>query len=82
MSRPDFHAIYADPVEAELCSGFYDGYRKESPEPGPNRHPAYIHGFRNGRDDIGMSPEPRRTVGQIRAAWAYIAATCAQEGKP
>lgn len=54
MSEIDWHRIYADPFDAEMCSGYYDGRRLESPEPSSNRHPAYVHGFINGRDDIGV----------------------------
>lgn len=72
--RPDFHAIYDDPLDAECCEGYYDGRRPESPEPGPNRHPAYIHGFLNGRDD--MSGTPRKRASAIRSDWDYIVETC------
>ena len=53
MSEIDFHSIYSDPFVAECCQGYSDGRCKDSPDPSSNRHPAYIHGFINGRDDIG-----------------------------
>ena len=72
--KPDYKKIFDDPLEAELCEGYYDGHRPESPEPGPNRHPAYIHGFINGRDDIGIRHGDNAQ--QRREKWAYIVATC------
>lgn len=72
MSKPDFHAIYPDPLEAECCEGYYDGRRPDSPEPGPNRHPAYIHGFMNGRDDIGV--RHGKTAQERRETWRIIVA--------
>ena len=72
MSKPDFHAIYPDPLEAECCEGYYDGRRPDSPEPGANRHPAYIHGFMNGRDDIGI--RHGYTAQERRETWALIVA--------
>lgn len=74
MAKPDFHAIYDDPLTAECCEGYYDGRRPDSPEPGPNRHPAYIHGFLNGRDDLAK--KPRKSAAEIRADWAFIEASC------
>ena len=76
MGKPDFHALYSDPLDAECCEGYYDGSRPDSPEPSGNRHPAYIHGFRNARDDRASTP--RRTADQIRADWAFIVATCSE----
>lgn len=73
MSKPDFAKIYRSPIDALVCEGYYDGSRRDSPEPGPNRHPAYIHGFRNGRDD--MHGKPSRTAQEARDALAYIEAT-------
>ncbi len=74
MATPDFHAIYADPLDAEFCAGYYDGHRIDSPDPSSNRHPAYIHGFLNGRDDIGI--RHGKTAQQRRETWALIVATC------
>lgn len=64
--KPDFRALYPDPLDAECCEGYYDGRRPDSPEPSNNRHPAYIHGFRCGRDDMlcstGKQRFPSRTA--------------------
>ena len=81
MTDTDWHKLYPDELDAECCAGYYDGRRPDSPEPSSNRHPAYIHGFRNGRDDIGMT---RRfeTAQQRRDIWAMIVATCKQETTP
>lgn len=78
MARPDFRTIYPDPLDAERVEGYYDGRRIDSPEPGPNRHPAYIHGFLNGRDDLASAP--RKTAAELRVDWEYIVATC-REGQ-
>ena len=72
MSNPDFDQIFPDRLDAEVCEGYYDGRRLENPEPSTNRHPAYIHGFRNGRDDIGQ--RHGKTAQQRRDDWAYIVA--------
>lgn len=61
----------------ELCTeGYTDGYDLDSPKPGQNRHPAYCHGFRSGRDDAecaaGLRRFPSRTAQQARHAWAVI----------
>ena len=74
MTAADFHNIYGDPLTAECCAGYYDGRRPTSPEPGPNRHPAYVHGFKNGRDDL--RGKPRKSARAIRGDWASIVATC------
>lgn len=78
MTKPDFKAIYSKEFDSELCEGFYDGRRPSSPDPGSNRHPAYIHGFWNGRDDSevssGVRCRPRRTAEETRKALAYIEA--------
>jgi hypothetical protein len=71
MGKPDFHAIYADPFDAECAEGYFDGRRRDSPEPGTNRHPAYIHGFRNGREDAGITPR-FETAQQRRQIWRMI----------
>lgn len=74
---PNFRAVYPDPLDAECCEGYYDGRRPESPEPGPNRHPAYVHGFLNGRDDgRGM---PRKSAAAIRADWDFIVAALSED---
>lgn len=75
MTKPDFHAICDDVIDAECVEGYWDGRRKESPEPGPNRHPAYIHGFRNGREDAGLARR-YETAQQRREIFALIKATC------
>ena len=80
MSRPDFNAIYPDPLDAECCEGYYDGKRKDSPEPSSNRHPAYIHGFMNGRDDAGLM-KLRKTAQERRDAWAMIEAVFSEGGE-
>jgi hypothetical protein len=75
MTAPDFHSIYPDPIDAEVSHGYYDGRRPDSPEPSSNRHPAYIHGFRNGRDDAGITRR-YETAQQRRDILAMIVATC------
>lgn len=77
MTRPDFKSVFPDGVDAEICEGYYDGRRPDSVEPGPNQHPAYIHGFKNGRDDL--RGEPRKTAAEIRADLAYIEAALMEE---
>jgi hypothetical protein len=71
----EWHKIFMDPLDAECCNGYYDGRRTDSPEPSSNRHPAYIHGFMNGRDDARITPHGQ-TAAERRAAWEYIVATC------
>ena len=77
-TKPNFKEIYTNEFDAELCEGYYDGRRPDSPEPGSNRHPAYIHGFMNGRDDIECFMKvrrfPRRTAQQTRDALKMIEA--------
>lgn len=73
--KPDFAAIYPDPLDAECAEGYFDGWRADRPEPSGNRHPAYIHGFRNGRHDAGIRRRPE-TAQQRRNLWALIEATC------
>ena len=70
MTRPDFSEIYDDPIDAACCAGYYDGRRPDSPEPGPNDHPMYIHGFKNGRDD--RSGTPRASAAEIRRDYNLI----------
>lgn len=77
MTKPDFRKLYQNIIDAECRSGYWDGRRPCSPEPGPNRHPAYIHGFMNGRDD--MTKRPRKTAAEIRSDWALIEAIFADE---
>jgi len=78
MGKPDFKEIYDSEFDAELCEGYYDGRRVSSPEPGSNRHPAYVHGFMNGRDDIGrrsgMPPRTSRTAEKKRQSLRYLRA--------
>jgi len=71
----NWREIYPNELDAELCEGYYDGKRVASPEPGPNRHPAYIHGFRNGRDDSNITKR-HENAQQRREIWEYIVATC------
>ena len=80
MSDPDFRNIYPDEVDAECCAGYYDGRRKDSPEPSSNRHPAYIHGFLNGREDAGIRMRPE-TAQERRDLIAGIKAMCSDEGE-
>lgn len=75
MTDIEWNKIYPDPLDAECCQGYYDGLRKDSPEPSSNRHPAYIHGFRNGRDDAGITPRIE-TAEQRRRIWDLIVQTC------
>lgn len=77
MGEIDWHSLYADPLDAECCHGYYDGRRPNTPEPSSNRHPAYIHGFRNGRDDAGITKR-NETAAERRAAWEMIVATCSE----
>jgi len=76
MTKPNFASFYTNPLDAECAEGYWDGRRLGGPEPGPNRHPAYIHGFKNGRDDAmcsrGLQKFPARTAQQAREDWAYI----------
>jgi hypothetical protein len=72
MTSPDFKNIYAKELDAELCAGYYYGSRKSTPEPTNKDHPAYIHGFLNGRDDLNH--RPRKTAQELRETWAYIEA--------
>lgn len=69
-----------DPLDAECRAGYRDGRNADSPAPNANRHPAYIHGFRCGRDDLlcGAKAQvmPSRTAAQARADWSFIVATC------
>lgn len=81
MTKPDFHKIYDDPIDAECCDGYYDGRRVDSPEPSSNRHPAYIHGFRNGRDDAGITVR-YETAQQRRDIFALIRASIIDEVMP
>lgn len=53
-----------------LVEGYGDGRDLNSPRPGPNRHPLYIHGWRCGRDDAecaaGLRKFPSRTAQEAR----------------
>jgi hypothetical protein len=71
MSEIDWAKVYPDTLDAECAEGYYDGRRPISPEPSSNRHPAYIHGFRNGRDDAGITPR-HETAEQRRRLWGLI----------
>jgi len=71
MSKPDFVEIYGDGPDALICEGYFDGKKIASPEPGPNRHPLYVHGFANGRDDAGINRHGQ-TAQQRRQALKYI----------
>jgi hypothetical protein len=80
MAGIDWKKHYPDPCDAECCEGYYDGFRKDTPEPNSNRHPAYIHGFRNGREDAGITPRIE-TSEQRRRLWDLIVASCS-DGPP
>ena len=67
--------LFPNPLDAEVAQGYRDGTRRDSPEPSANRHPAYIHGFKNGREDAGILPSGE-TAQERRARWAFIKATC------
>lgn len=71
-------AIFPDELDAECCEGYYDGRRPDSPEPSSNRHPAYIHGFRNGRDDARITLRPE-SAQERREIWAQIVAMCSPD---
>ena len=62
--------------EREILCGYFDGKDLENPFPGSNRSPFYIHGFRNGRDDVKCSKKmrrfPSRTAEQARSNLAYL----------
>lgn len=75
MADINWQEIYPDPMDAECCEGYYDGRRPDSPEPSSNRHPAYIHGFRNGREDAGISRRDE-TAQQRRDLWSMIVEMC------
>ncbi len=78
MKKPNFLEIYENEFYAELCEGYYDGMRPDNPEPGSNRHPAYIHGFLNGRDDNECARKvrrfPRRTAQETSESLACLEA--------
>ena len=63
-------------LEDECIQGYRDGRDLDAPDPSSNRHPAYIHGFLCGRDDIlvsnGTRAMPLRTAQQARDTWALI----------
>lgn len=70
-------------MRTQSRQGYEDGGKLEEPMPSGNRHPAYIHGFKNGRDDEEVSRKmrrfPARTAQQCRDDWAYIEVTCGEE---
>lgn len=39
-----------------MVEGYFDGRKKDSPEPSGNRSRAYRHGFQSGRDDLARKP--------------------------
>lgn len=71
MTKINFHSIYHDPIDAHTCEGYWDGMRKDTPEPDSSRHPAYILGFRNGREDAGICRH-EKTAQERRDALEYI----------
>lgn len=71
----------------EICAqGYVDGKDPSAPDPGNNQHPAFIHGFRAGRDDAkcqaGLKKFPSRNAQEARDDWAFIEVTCGLEVKP
>lgn len=81
MTEINWKEIYPDPIDAECCEGYYDGRRPDSPEPSSNRHPAYIHGFRNGREDAGICRRDE-TAQQRRDLWSMIVEMCRDDVSP
>ncbi len=75
----DLSKVFPNPLDAQCVEGYFDGKDIANPEPGPNRHPAYIHGFMNGRDDIGI--KHGQTAAQRRAKWDRIVATCGEDAR-
>jgi hypothetical protein len=69
--KPNFAEIFGDGPDAYICEGYFDGKRVDSPEPGPNQHPLYVHGFVNGRDDANIRRHGQ-TAHQRRMALAQI----------
>lgn len=59
-------------VDDECQHGYRDGFQADAVEPGPNRHPAYVHGFRNAMRDRRLLPAI--TMHEIVSAWNYIVA--------
>lgn len=57
-------------MSADMVEGYIDGGDLNNPEPGPNRSPAYRHGFANGRDDA--NGRPRASAATLRAQAAAI----------
>ena len=47
----------------DMTVGYFDGLDSNSPEPSTNRSHCYIHGFKNGRDDL--SHNPRETAAML-----------------
>ena len=48
----------ADWIDEDFRDGYFDGRRKDSPEPGSNRSEAYRHSFEVGRAEIAGKPIP------------------------
>jgi len=64
--------------QAEVQRGYDDGRDLSCPDPTSSCHPAYVHGFLNGRDDEeierGLIEQPRRSHAQIKQAWRDVLA--------
>lgn len=56
--------IWENWAEADMVEGYRDGRDPNCPEPSSNRSRSYIHGFRNGRDDL--RGRPRATAQELR----------------
>jgi len=63
---------------AEVSRGYADGCDLRCPVPDSSFHPAYVHGFLNGRDDRevarGIRRTPRRSHAEIKQAWRDLLA--------
>ena len=59
MSERDYECWSLEEADAlnseEVREGYFDG-RKGEPKPGPNRSPAYHHGWWAGSRDAGLVP--------------------------
>ena len=64
----------------ECSCGYFEGRDLDTPVPSHNRTPAFIHGFRCGRDDaecdVGLRKFPSRDANKARSDWSYIESTC------
>lgn len=56
--------------EDEMVEGYRDGRNKDSPEPSSNRSKSYIHGFKNGRDDMNSHPRASASILRYEAELA------------